>query len=390
MSLELKKRGNAWTYVVDVGRDPLTGKRKRTSKGGFKTKGECRTAASLILSDLEKGSYFEVSNIDFKTFMIKYLNTIEKNLAYKTFKTYKYIANYYLIPHFGDAKVKDLKPIHIQDFYSEILKNKSPTTVRHIHNFLHKSLNLAVKWQLIKTNPCDSIEKPKRVKTQMLVLNKEQLKLFLTSIKNMTIYTPVVIAAATGMRQAEICGLTWDNVDLNNKVIYVKKQLQRINAKLEQVNLKTDNSRRNITIFGSFITILENIKSRQEENKDYFKDNYCKDDYVFAQSDGRPYDPGYISRNFNRVLKEYKHKCKNNETGKIEEKPLYEILNIPPIRFHDLRHTHATILLQDKITPKAVAERLGDTVTTVMTTYAHVLPDMQKEAAEKINNIFMD
>lgn len=202
----------------------------------------------------------------------------------------------------------------------------------------------------------------------------------------------MVIAAVTGMRQAEICALKWNNVDLENKIIYVINQLQKSDDtnELEHVNLKTLNWKRNITLSNDFVKILECIQDRQQENKDYFKENYCKGNYVVAKNDGTPYDPGYISRNFNRVLREYKHKCKNPETGEIEEKSLYEKLNIPPIRFHDLRHTHATLLLQSKITPKAVAERLGDTVATVMNTYAHVLPDMQKEAAEKINNIFED
>lgn len=388
MSLEIKKRGTTWTYVVDVGRDPLTGKRKRASKGGFNTKGECRAAASKLITEVDNGTYYEVSDIILKDFLTKYLNTVKPNLTLKTYDVYKYFAEYYLIPNLGELKVKDIKPLNIQELYNEIGKTKSSTTVRHIHNFFHKALALAVRWQLTKENPSDYIEKPKRAKPEMNVLNEDQLNALLVALEKSTMYLFAVIAAGTGMREAEICGLKWENVDLDNKIIYVKNQLQKNESNiLENKKLKTNNSYRKILIPDLVINVLSTQKIKYEENKKYFQDNYCTGDYVACQSNGEPYDPSYISKNFNRVLRKYKHKVKN-ENEEVKELALYEMLNIPPIRFHDLRHTHATLLLKSGISVKVVAERLGDTVTTIMNTYAHVLPDMQKEATEKLNSIF--
>ncbi|MCR1952937.1 site-specific integrase [Clostridium sp. DSM 100503] len=388
MSLEIKKRGNTWTFVVDVGKDPLTGKRKRKSKGGFKTKGECRIAASKIINELENGTYYESSDIKLNEFLKKYLNTIQPNLSLKTFKTYEYFSNSYITPYLGEMKIKNIKPLQIQDFYNEISKNISSTTVRHIHNFLHKALNIALRWQLIKDNPSDYIEKPKRAKTEMHVLNEQQINDLLYSLKNSSIYLVVVIASCTGMREAEICGLKWENVDIDNKIIYVKSQIQ-LNEKniLTDVKLKTSNSYRQIPLPDLIVSELILQRIKYKENKDYFKDKYFKGDYVICKSDGTPYNPAYISRNFNRITREYKHNVKKDD-GTIEKLNLIDELNIPPIRFHDLRHTHATLLLKSKLSIKVVAERLGDTTSTVMNTYAHVLPDMQKEAAEKLNNIF--
>jgi len=387
MSLELKKRRNTWTYVVDIGLDPVTGKRKRKSKGGFKTKGECRAAASKLITEVENGSYFELSDMHIENFFIKYFDTVKQNLSHKTYTTYQYFSNYYLVPSIGKMKIKDLRPMHIQDTYNEILKDRSPTTVRHIHNFLHKALNLAVKWKLITDNPSDDVEKPKRAKVEMSVLNEKQLNLFLKQLEKFSLYLICAIAATTGMREAEICGLTWENIDLENKIIYVRSQLQKVDGVLKLVKLKTNNSRRKIQLPDNIVSILKDIRKKQEDNKKYFEDNYDPRGFAYAQADGRPYDPGYVSRNFNRVTREYKYKCEK-DNGEIEENTIVELLNIPPIRFHDLRHTHATLLLKAGVSVKVVAERLGDTVDTVLHTYAHVLPDMQREAAEKLNDIF--
>lgn len=388
MSLEIKKRGTTWTYVVDVGVDPATGKRKRKSKGGFKTKGECRAAASKIISDVEAGTYYKLSDITMKDFLDKYLEAIKPNLVYKTYTNYKYLSDSHISSNLGAIKVKDLKPLHVQDLYNKLQTEVSSTTVRHIHNFLHKALNTAIKWQLAKVNPSDSVEKPKRAKSEMHVLTEEQQNALLDEIKDSSIYLIVCIAAGTGMREAEICGLKWNNVDLNNKIIYAKNQLQRDESnQLSDKKLKTLNSYRKILLPELVIEALKNAQKIQKENKEYFKEAYNQNDYVVCMADGSPYDPAYISRNFNRITREYLHKVKS-ENDEIKEMTLIEMLNIPKIRFHDLRHTHATLLLKAGLSPKVVAERLGDTVATVMNTYAHVLPDMQKEAAEKLNAIF--
>lgn len=393
MSLEIKKRGDTWTYVVDVGVDPSTGKRKRASKGGFKTKGECRTAASKIITEVENDTYYTLSGITVKDFLDRYLEAIKPNLAYKTYVTYKYLSDFYIAKNLGKIKIKDLKPMHIQDLYNKVQSEKSSTTVRHIHNFLHKALDTAIKWQLTKTNPSNSIEKPKRAKVEMNVLNETQLNSLLESLEKSSIYLICCIAAGTGMRVAEICGLKWLNIDINNKIIYVKNQLQRSETKtLDETKLKTNNSYRKVILPEKVVESLNLEKLIQDGNKEYFKDAYNKGDYVICQANGNPYDPAYISRNFNRITREYKHKIKiKNDQGddEIKEMTLLEILDIPRIRFHDLRHTHATLLLKAGLSPKVVAERLGDTVATVMNTYAHVLPDMQKEAVEKLNDIFL-
>lgn len=388
MSLEIKKRGNSWTYVVDVGRNPATGKRKRKSKGGFKTKGECRAAASLILAELEKGTYFEIEKIIFEDYMKRYLKSVKPQIKEKTYRLYEYVTRVHLVPTFGQMELSKIKPLHIQDFYNKSLETLSGVTVRHFHNVLNMAFNQAIKWQIVNFNPCNSVEKPKIKKRQLTVWTAEQLIRFLDKVKNTTIYLPVLLATSTGMREAEICGLTWKCVDLDNRIIYVENQLQLISKKLELVDLKTSGSNRNITISNSIVNILKDVYKKQTENRNYFKENYDRNDFVVCKDDGSPYNPEYISSNFKRVLYEYKHTVKiNDETKKMN---LCDELQIPLIRFHDLRHTHATLLLKANTNPKVVAERLGhSTVKMTLDTYSHVLPSMQKEAADKLNDIFL-
>jgi integrase len=378
--MSIRKKDGSWQYSIEIGKDPKTGDRKRKSKGGFKTKKECQAALNKIMSDFNKGIFIEVSNMTLEVYLKKYLNSIKPNLTNKTYCTYLYLIDYHLIPNLGAIAAKDLKPLHIQEFYDELHNTNSSTTVRHIHNLLNSALNQAIGWGIIIKNSCDDVRKPKRASVQILVLNEEQIKMLLERIKGLTIFLPTVIAVMTGMREAEVCALKWINIDLDNKILYVKNQLQSIDGTLELVRLKTDNSLRSIPLPDYIVTILKEKQAKQEENKKLLKEKYKDEGFVIDQGDGKPYDPAYISRNFNRVVKEYKDK---------KGKTLVESLGIPPIHFHCLRHTHATLLLKAGLNAKVVADRLGDTVGTVMKTYAHALPDMQKEVAEKLDNIFL-
>ena len=235
-------------------------------------------------------------------------------------------------------------------------------------------------------NPCILIKKPRRTKSEMKVLNEEQLDKLLNAIKHMTVYIPIMLASTTGMRLGEICGLRWKDVDLDNKFIQVKEQLQEVADKLELVSLKTTTSKRKIILLDYTIDALKELRDKQEANKNYLGDNYNRSGYVVCQNNGEPYQPSYLSRNYKRVMKEYKHKVTvDNET---KELSLYELLDIPLIRFHDLRHTHATILLKSNIHPKIVAERLGHSdIKMTLETYSHILPDMQQQAVDTLNEI---
>ncbi|WP_278382486.1 site-specific integrase [Clostridium tyrobutyricum] len=217
--------------------------------------------------------------------------------------------------------------------------------------------------------------------------NTEQLNKLLDAIKDKTIFTPVMLAATTGMRLGEICGLKWENTNLENGFIQLEHQLQEENKDLKLVPLKTLSSQRKIVLLDYTIEELKKLKLKQEENKKYLGGNYHDEDFVVCQSNGLPYHPTYISRNYRRILKDNKYRI--NVNGKAKNVSLYEALKIPLIRFHDLRHTHATFLLSQNTNPKIVSERLGhSSIKTTLDIYSHVLPGMQEHAIDNLNKKF--
>nr|WP_236905077.1 site-specific integrase [Clostridium formicaceticum] len=190
------------------------------------------------------------------------------------------------------------------------------------------------------------------------------METLLNACKDTQVYLPVFLAVTTGMRRAEIAGLRWSDVDYENKMIYIKNSLQRINGELTLVPTKTDRSRRAIALLDMVAKTLKQYKVLHAKNKLMLGEEYQDLDFVCAWPDGRPTSCDYIT----------------NEFVKLRDK-----LDIPKIRFHDLRHTHATLLLKMGVNPKIVQERLGhSTISTTMDIYSHALPEMQKEAAEKL------
>ena len=366
----IRKRGAGYQIVVDIGRDPITNKRKQKSIGGFKTKKEAEKALAQYISKIEKGEYFEAEKISLKEFLDHWLETYAKvNVAPKTFIRYKEFCNT-INNYIGHNKLNQIKPAHIQKFYSVLIDEGrlSNSTILKIHRMLHLALKHAVMWQMIINNPTEAVTAPRVKKTEMSVWDSDTANKFLNDIKETPIYIPTLLALTTGMRQGEICALKWDNINFSNGTISVVNSLQRLNGKLVIKPPKTDKSIRNISLMDFTIKELKEHRKKQLEYKLLFGENYQDENFVCAWEDGRPMDPHYVSSKFAKLVKQ---------------------LNYPKIRFHDLRHTHATMLLQQGVNPKIVQERLGHSqVTVTLDIYSHVLPNMQKEAVQKLESLF--
>lgn len=366
----VRKHGTGWQYTIELEPDPTTGKRRQKSKGGFNTKKECEKAMNQLIVELEKGNYFEASSITLKEYLIYWMdNYASTNVAPSTLKRYK-ISISDINSYLGGTLLSKLKPINIQNLYTKLLEEKqqSKSTILKTHRTLSIALKHAVNWQLINSNPCNNVQPPRPDKIDMKVWDVKAANKFLVTIKNDVIYLPVLIALQTGLREGELCALKWENVDLTSKTLSVKYTLQKINEKLSLKEPKTKKSKRTIALMDSTINILKEYKKQQALYKLTLGEEYYNENYVCAWNDGRPFDPLYLSKKFPKLIEKY---------------------NFPYIRFHDLRHTHATMLLQQGVNPKIVSERLGhSTISITLDTYSHVLPNMQKEAAEKLNELF--
>lgn len=367
----LRKRGKGWQYTVCLGRDPITGNLKQKSKGGFKTKEAARVAMMELELKISKEQYYESENMSIKEYLEYWMDAYSSvNVAYSTFKRYKDFCNT-INDYLGNFELGKLKPLQIQKFYSSLIKAElSNSTILKIHRMFRMALTHAVGWQMLLSNPTDTVKPPRPEDYEVKAWDAETSNAFIDTIKDESIYLPTLLALDTGMRQGEIGALRWEDIDFDNKKIFVKHTMQRDeNKELIIKTPKTKNSKRAIKLMDQTVKVLRYHKNVQRLNKLVLGDEYDDKGYVCAWPDGRPIDPHYVCSRFAKLITKYK---------------------FPELTFHGLRHTHATLLLLAGVPAKVVSERLGhSSITITLDLYSHVLPDMQQDAVDKLS-IIMD
>jgi integrase len=384
---DTKKDGSVtWSYLVFKGTDEDC-KKKYIRKRGFATEGECEAALAEVITNINKGIIVADGKMTVNTYLDKWMKTYAKtNVKHTTYKRYETFVKQ-IKEYLGVYKLSKLNPLIIQEFYTDLQNDRkiSNNTLIKTHRMLHAALKQAQKWQLIHVNPTDLVTLPKGDPIEMNFWDPEDIKDYLDLIKNEPLYPVVYLAVHTGMREAELSGLRWEDVDLINKTITVKNSVQRENGLLVLDSLKTKKSFRVITLLDSTIPFLKELKKKDKEKKLKFKldpnfvfhwdevttlkDNKLKKDIKCY----RPIDPHYIAEEWPEILGRIK-----NDEGE---------LLIPKIRFHDLRHTHATLLRKLGVDVKVISERLGHSdVAFTLKTYTHVNTEMQRDEVSKVGN----
>jgi integrase len=363
----IRKRGNKWSYTVDIGKDPRTGKRKQKTQSGFKTKKEAQAALAELVTDIGKGQYVEPSKKKFKEFALDYFENTYRNRV----KPSSYANSYNLvvaqiIPWFGDVNLSDIDQALVHQFYNEKIKEDySSHYIQRMHEMIRLVLRVAFKWGVIQKDVASMLEPPRLKRKEMKVWSIKQVNEFLKTTKHSRYHPIYYLAAYTGMRKGEILGLTWDSINFEEKTIKITKTLYKIKDGYLLQEPKTANSIRTIYMDDDIIRVLKKQKVKQNLERLKFGGVYKEHNMVFAQETGEFVNPGGVNGLFTRYI---------------------ERAGLPRIRFHDLRHTHATILLQMGVNPKIVAERLGhSTVRITLDTYSHVLPSMKKDLSEQFN-----
>jgi len=367
------KRGDTWTYQFPVTRG---GRRRQISKGGFRTKRECQDALTDALADWQKGARVEPSKITVAEYLEgSWLPLIEHAVKPTTFRGYTDIVRKRIVPLVGDVRLAELNEGDIARMYSSLRTDGrrdgsgglSEASLQHTHVVLRKALKDAVKGahgpRLLLRNPADDVERPRRRRKEMRVWSGDELRRFVHATRGNRLHACWVVAATTGLRRGELLGLRWEDVSLDDRVLSVKRSRVAVGYEVREGTPKSGRGRR-VDIDSETVAVLRRHRARQFEDRMAWGEAWTDSGLVFTREDGNGLHPQAVSQAFERSVRH---------------------ADVPAIRFHDLRHTHATLMLGASVHPKVVQERLGHaSIQITLDTYSHVMPGMQADAAARV------
>jgi integrase len=352
-----------WALVIDLPRG-ADGKRRQkwiTMKG---TKRDAQAELTRIVHEMNTGAFVEPAKLTLGAFLETWLkDCAAPSVSKKTLEEYETCVRRHITPALGHVLLQKLKPAEVQAFYTAKGKSLSPARVRHLHAVLHRALEQAVKWQYVSRNIADAVEAPQPGKACVNVYDEAQVRQLLGRAQESAAHIGVVLAVYTGMRLGEILALKWSDVSLERGVVAVRQSLEQTKDGLRFKTPKSGQSRV-VSLPDAAVQILLRHKGRLAERRLLLGEGYLDHGLVFPNEDGTPRKPDTFSKTFREFM---------------------ERSGLPRIRFHDLRHTHATLLMQANVHPEIVSERLGhSTIAITMNTYSHVSPSMDRDAADTL------
>lgn len=419
------QRGSKWYYKFRLPqRDIATGKYPWISKGGFDTEREAWKACRGAMRDVDQGRVVKPSNRTVGQFLTDWLTAVEPTLDATTWRNWSDYARSYVIPHIGAERLQRLDEPTLLTLYAKLLaegrikrdndsamyaywlrgstlgdeptprqvsdacqtsihaarsavrryrsgiapKPRSPglapKTVRNIHAFIHRALVDAVNWKYLTDNPASRVKPPRRPRTRRQVWKTEEIQKFLSSVRADRFAALFLLELTTGIRRGQVCGMKWSAVDLDaGKITVLDNRVVVGGQALDKAGGKTRNADKTISIDRATAAALRRCREVQDSEREFFGSDYPPHDYVFTYQDGRPVHPDSIRQRFDRLA---------------------AAAGLPRITFHDLRHSYATGALRAGVSPKIVSERIGHAnIGFFLETYAHVLENDDREAAEK-------
>ena len=361
----LKERSPGhWAIVIDVA-DPQTGKRKRKWHSFKGTKREAQVECARLVAQQSDGGYIEPAKITVAEFLGRWLDYKKARLSPLSFERYRDLVRVNIAPTIGGIPLAKLQPIHLTDLYSKLLESLSARSVTYVHRILKQALGEAVSWQMLSRNPADVVKPPKVERREMACLDSNGIAALLEASRNTSLYMPILIAVSTGMRRGEIVALRWRNVDLDNASIAVVSSIEQTREGTREKPPKNGRGR-TLALSAMLVEELRQHRAQQAEHLLRLGVRLSLDHHVVMKANGEPYPPLSVGVMFSQLL---------------SRRP-----SLQRVRFHDLRHSHATVLLAAGVHPKIAQERLGhSSVSMTLDLYSHVAPNMQQDAAAKVD-----
>lgn len=367
------KKGKKYYVVIPI-KDPVTGEEKQKWFSGYKTKKEAQDARIEIVSKINNNNFVIPKKLTVKEYLESWFKTyVEPNLSPTTVQGYKVNIFHHMIPYIGGIQLQQLKAVNIQEMYNTLKekgridgkKGLSSTSIRYVHRVLREALQHAVQQQLLPRNIADDITLPQAKKYKPKVYKPEEIATLLQCVKNTEYETAIHLAALLGLRRGEVLGLKWSDVDFKNKSITIQRQLLPTTKGIIFKDPKTEDSIRTIALSERLVDILKKEKIKQKKQKLLLGKDYHDNDLICCKDNGEMFHPSSFSHDFAKILKQN---------------------NMEHIRFHDLRHSAATNMLNANIPIKLASNILGhSSVTITMDIYSHVINEKQKEAIETLD-----
>jgi len=372
MKGSIQKRGKTYTYITDGPKDPITGKRNQISKGGFKRRKDADVALRKLLSELDENRYAEPSNETLADYLNFWFSThYQKRVKETTVASRRYMMQKHLIDEnpFAKKKLSAITSFDIDALYNQkIDEDYSTSYIRKIHQMLNQAFEQAKKWKKVIVNPVTDASPPSLKKEEMRIWSYQEVHSFLNNCEEEWHKIVFHLALYTGMRRGEILGLKWSDINFDKKNISVNRSLAFVPGQGYLLStLKTKNAKRQITISAQLADMLFLHKKKQEEVNTLFSGGYNDQELVICSHLGTIQDPQNVLRVMKRII---------------------QTSGVSPIRFHDLRHTHASILISEGVDLVKVSKRLGHANAKItLEYYAHLMPNEDDQVADIFDQV---
>lgn len=376
MKGHVRERGAGNWYVVLDTRDPQTGTRKRkwVSLPGITGKRQAQIECARLIAEAQNGGLsLEPAKTTLSDYLERWLDYVKPNISPRSHERYTEIVRNNVGPRLGSVKLARLKPEHVAAAYADALARGrrdgqgglSPRTVHHMHRILKQALARAVRWQILPRNPCDAVDPPKVERQELATYDIGATAKAIEAFRGTRMFVPTVLSLLCGLRRGEVAALRWRNVNLHAGVLAVVESAEQTKAGIRYKEPKSGKTRQ-VSLSQTMIDELKSWRAAQAEEFAVLGLLPAGDTFMVTQADGRPLQPRSITHEWVR---------------------LSAVKGLPRIRFHDLRHAHATHLLSAGVHPKVASERLGHSrVGITLDLYSHVMPGMQEEAAARVDD----